>query len=172
MNGRRVRVFLDVDGVINLPFSKEWNADLEVEVPFVKTLANGSVMRRTEEVRLSSTTLTFLKNLSTRADIFWLTGWKDAAPNAFDSIIGMESKGWLNWVMKVEDFFETGKLEAVKAFQDADPTPFVWVDDVATAGLTGEAIGFKDALLIQTNEFTGLTLEHMEMITHFVMKFA
>lgn len=172
MSGRRVRVFLDVDGVINLPFSKEWNADLEVEVPFVKTLANGSVMRRTEDVRLNSTALTFLKSLSAKADIFWLTGWKDAAPNAFDSIIGMESKGWLDWSMKVEDFFETGKLKALQDFQNADPAPFVWVDDIATAGLTGEAIGFKDALLIQTDEFAGLTLEHMEMINHFVMKFA
>lgn len=167
----RVRVFLDVDGVISLPPADGWNADLEVEVPFVKTLPNGSVMRRTEDVRLSSVTLAFLQNLATRADIFWLTGWKDAAPNAFDRVIGMESKGWLDWVMKAEDFFETGKLRALTQFQAADPTPFVWVDDIATAGLTGEAIGFKDSLLIQTDEFKGLTLEHMEMIDHFVTKF-
>lgn len=165
-----IRIFLDVDGVINLPMGLMDDVRGEVHEVTRLTLPNESGRRFPieETISIQHDTLEFFRELPSHVEIWWLTGWRSSASETFDELLGIRSAGWLDWTHApgVNAMNELGK--ALDAFlKDSGTERFIWVDDVATQHelgtniphlrlLTDYTVGFSGRRLRQARDFLGM----------------
>jgi hypothetical protein len=104
------------------------------------------------------------------ADWLWLTSWREKAPALLDPALQVASVGSLDW-----DFSEaTGwnhdlKWLALLADQDANPRPFVWVDDEATRAFDETALLVKvPYLLVKPDPNFGMTRADLDNVREFL----
>lgn len=106
------------------------------------------------------------------ADWLWLTSWKEDAPEFLDPMLGVKSAGALDWdYSKATNFNHALKFVALLADQDANPRPFVWVDDEATVAFDADAfLTPVPHLVVCPDDEVGLTADDLAAITEFVTK--
>jgi hypothetical protein len=68
---------------------------------------------------------------SPHVDLVWLTDWRVSAPYSLDSLLGIESIGFLDWQRKFTDYNQSFKRRAIIEEQEQSPSKFIWVDDRA-----------------------------------------
>jgi hypothetical protein len=159
MVGVRVRLFLDVDGVINaISPTGQWEDLARSTVDRISICWSPSVVR-------------FLNELSSRAEILWLTAWAESAPNLLAPSLGIRpfrvagqptrSPREVWW-----------KHELVQSYWTTDPKPFIWIDD--ELGFFPFVHDWLDqlpptqALAISPPASDGLCPHHLAQITEFV----
>lgn len=132
-------IFLDIDGVINvipprkgnpenLPHLKVWNEWKTVEI-------------LTYPITYSPELIAHLNRISKKAEIVWLTTWREQAVKDFAPVVGLDvfrfidpkgseypwgSMSSFNGVIPEMRWW---KLNGVLEHMDAIGTPFVWLDD-------------------------------------------
>jgi hypothetical protein len=163
------RIFIDVDGVINLPLGQDSAVPCETMTVtrFTQPKPNGRRFPIEQEFSISPETIKLLQDVKAAGvEILWLTGWKTAAPETLDAIIGITSSGWVDWDIDFRDPSEKAKAEALQRFlvQHPGTTKFVWVDDIATQNPLDTSIPH---LRIQTDEASGLTGKDAQAVRDF-----
>jgi hypothetical protein len=155
------RVFLDVDGVLN-PETRKPPGPL---TDWCTSSVDGVT------IRWSPTVAQFISQLAIRAEVMWLTTWEEGAQVHLEPLMGLprlELAGrdtldapWRWW-----------KQDVVTALWEADPRPFVWIDD--DLALFDDALDWltdlpSDRVLpIIPDPTIGLTPAHLDVIDQFV----
>jgi hypothetical protein len=165
-------IYCDVDGVLNV-YSKDNN------------LKSVIARRRTPSVGLylPKVPLRFkwyenianeiVNELAAFVDFKWLTTWNDDAVRIIEPLTGIRSSGFLNYRMRLSEAGSQVKKYAVlKEHQLLNPSPFIWIDDVATKHYREEDwTGHHDHLIIRTNRKLGLTMEHLDSMKDFLKSY-
>ena len=159
-------LYCDVDGVINI--SKHHD---EAVTKFIfRRLPSfvGRIGVVPLRLRWSTYVPDFLTDLS--ANFFWLTTWNHQAVHILEPLLGIKSKGVLDYKMKLREArHQKWKYELLQAHQAKNPTPFIWIDDVATKHYREEDwVNAPQHLVIRPLKHQGITREHMEQITNFM----
>jgi hypothetical protein len=122
-------------------------------------------------IRWSPTVAQFIGQLAGRAEVLWLTTWEDDAQVHLEPLMGLprlelagrdsQEAPWRWW-----------KHDVVTALWEADPRPFVWIDD--HLAFFDDALDWVKglpadrALPIVPDASAGLTPEHLDVIERFV----
>jgi hypothetical protein len=155
----RVRLFLDVDGVLNA----------------VNPTGQWPDLKRARVNRFpicwSPTVVEFFNELSTRVEILWLTTWEERAQELLAPVLGLRA-----FQLAAEDTdplsIHWWKHTVVQQWWENDPRPFIWVDDeLADADSVPEWLGQLpegQALAISPDFNDGLHQAHLDEIHQFV----
>jgi len=158
-----VTLYLDVDGVINTNQNKSFT---DLKLGFATPLDEPD---ESYKMRWSPTIISFLMSLGIR--IVYLSSWKASGPAVLDPLFGLKSDGFLDWDKIPNTYFDFGKLVALKADQEAHPSPFIWIDDIATRNFKNKEwteAGRNDFLVIQTSDRYGLNSKQLDKMADFV----
>lgn len=158
--------YCDVDGVLNIrsrhiPTNSLFRQRVVRRVPFVGVPVRLFLTVNLEVVE----SLTQLP-----VDWFWLTSWNHTVQN-LEEALKVTSAGIIPFWLKVKDVGrEQGKYRLLKKHQTVNPSPFIWVDDVATKNYDPDdwVNHPYPHLVIQPSPKTGLTLEQVEQIKFFL----
>jgi HAD domain in Swiss Army Knife RNA repair proteins len=155
----RVRLFLDVDGVINaLSPTDRWDDLTHSRVDGFPIYWSPTVVR-------------FLNELSSQVEILWLTSWEESAPNLLAPSLGLRPFGLAGR--------QTGAPRAgwwkhgwVESHWARDPKPFIWIDDElgyfsSVQNWLGE-LPINQALAISPDTSDGLCPDHLDQILGFL----
>ena len=165
----RARIFLDIDGVVNL--IDEFGVPSHANRTALLNVIKDNKIVRTEHVHWSSETSEFLRWVNSHGiEIWWLTGWKESARAYWDSLLDVHSSGWVPFDFLPSDFSdwsETGKKIGLRKFlEERERLPFAWVDDIATKTVNDG--DFEEPhLAIATNPHEGLTGKTINEVTKF-----
>lgn len=154
-------VFLDVDGVLN-PEARSPPGPL---VDWCTSNVDGVT------IRWSPTVAQFIGQLASRADVMWLTTWEERALIHLERLMGLP-----RLELAGRDSLDVPrcwwKHDVVAALWEAEPMPFVWIDD--DLALFDDALDWvvglpSDlALPIVPDPSAGLIPEHLDVIDRFV----
>ena len=155
------RVFLDVDGVLN----PEARNPPDPLVDWCTSNVDGVT------IRWSPTVARFIAQQASRADVMWLTTWDEGALAHLEPLMGLP-----RFELAGRDTLDVPlrwwKHDVVAALWEAEPLPFVWIDDDLAlfddaldwvVGLPGD-----QALPIVPDPSAGLTPEHLDVIERFI----
>lgn len=171
--------FLDIDGVVNVipprkgvpPHLKVWEDWRKIEVA-------------TYPINYSPNLIDHLNRISEKADIVWLTTWREEASKDFAPAVGLNEFKFLNH-KGVEDPWGTTssfggspenrwwKMNAVLHHIDTVGTPFIWIDDEMRSSTKKyvRAIAEDDNipnLMFVPFDTRGIDREHIERIDSFI----
>lgn len=170
MQPGRPTLYCDVDGVINIATRKR--EGLNHRIIYRRLPSIGSrLMPVPLRIRWQENLISSLAEL--KVNFFWLTTWNHQAVSILEPLTGIKSHGVLNYKMPLwEAVKQRSKYELLKQHQNVNPSPFIWIDDVATQHYKEE--DFQNApehLVIRTDKRHGITETHLEQITSFVQAF-
>ena len=139
-----LRLYADVDGVLS-PFIKNEEAlashSPQQSVMVEKWTSGGYVTGLMDfqwDEFVASKYVEWSKH--PLVDFVWLTSWRKNAPQALDPLLGVDSLGYLPWDKKFTDYSQTFKGVAVLEDQKANPSSFIWLDDMANVTHDGEPL--------------------------------
>lgn len=162
-----INMILDVDGVFNAHALNAGSPDVRTAtVIFEKPLANSKPMVRDETIKWNHKVASLIAALPVK--IFWLTGWKQNAPERLDALFGFKSSGWIDWDQTPPN--EIGKVVALCEFLAGNPENFVWVDDLATKMIRPDSFPKHKSLIVTPGQALGLDLRNVQLIQDFVRK--
>jgi hypothetical protein len=155
--GDRVRLLLDVDGVLNVAGTpcSDWKEWLAVR-------CRGSTINHSPEVGRAIADL--------GVEIIWLTTWREEANQWIGPLFGWpehpviaigdeEMLSWRSW----------WKLDAAKRLYADSPVPFIWADDeLSDMGEAHDWCREVDGLPIVPRANVGLTRRHLEEMRRYV----
>ena len=157
----KVRVLLDVDGVLNAVHPRSpfvWD-------DYVEDHANRFL------ITYSATVARFFAELAADVEVQWLTTWAELANRFLSPMLGLpdfEVAGSPDW-----DAPAWWKLTIAQRLWERDHTPFVWLDD--DIAFYPEAMDWlatleegRDYLAISSSVDEGLRQEHLDQITSFI----
>lgn len=154
------RLYLDVDGVLNAWQAFRVWGDVE--------RGRATSFNGTWDIIWAPNMVTELNKLD--VELVWATTWRD------DSIYIAKLLGLtlpsrvihpLNGVTSFPSIL--WKWEAIKAEQEADPSPFIWCDDELQAWHDIES---NNKLILSINSYTGITPDDIEQMKSFVASHA
>lgn len=169
-NTRKVHIFCDVDGVINVYPDAPYRLEKSQVAITVEDRAQVFPLHWRKEVT------DFFSEISHNNDVefVWLTTWREYAPKVLDPVWNISSKGFMPWENKLSDYTQMFKGVALDSWAKANPkTPFIWIDDIALK--TWSALTFakrSDVLGIMPYSGDGLTDENLKVIKDFIIKHA
>ena len=159
-------IYCDVDGVINTTQKLENGT---TKIIYRKLPSLGEKLWKIP-LRINWHNHTTLTLAALQVNFYWLTTWNHQAVHILEPLIGIKSTGVIPYRMPLKEARrQYTKYELLKAHQAENPSPFIWIDDVATQHYKKEH--FKDAqphLIIRTNKRLGITPEHLQQIHDFV----
>lgn len=176
-------LFQDIDGVINVLPKNEGNLNklphLRVWGEWRTLEINGYMITYSPEL------ITHLNRISQKANMVWLTTWKEEASRDFAPAVGLDSfpfvapqgeeDAWFSGSASFNEGPENRwwKLNAILEHLDSTGTPFIWVDDELrshTKQILKRKIGKsgKSALMLIPFENTGMTPEQINQIDEFI----
>ncbi len=168
ISSEQVTLYCDIDGVLNIA-GKEF-ADTITKRIFRKVPSVGRFLFPVP-VKLS-----FRKGITDAMSLLpvkwvWLTTWNKYA-GKLEKHSGVKSHETILYHMHI---WETGrqkrKYALLQAHQKANPTPFIWIDDVATKYYKEKDwVGQPDHLIIRPDHKFGITEEHIASMREFVEK--
>ena len=173
-----VRIYLDVDGVINVMPSPNtnglWDAG-QKDVPY-SVLGYGDIIWKKYTLRWRKKVVEWLAEMSRRDDveIWWLTTWNHNAVEQLDALFDIKSSGYVRWGMSPTDYNQYFKCVALQEDQEQSPGPFIWADDVATR-IFNYRTPFgdrEDFFAIQPIDTVGITDENLDKMEKFIQKYA
>lgn len=155
----RVKIYADVDGTLAVgKFHRHLTAEVVVQ-------GHALTIRWRPDVVEPLAALSHLRGI----EWWWLTAWGADAVTLLDPLWGINSAGVIDWAEPFGDWMHVTKRRAVIADQELDPTPFVWMDDVALQKLEeGSPLRRGDSLLISVNDLVGVTLDDVEAVKEFL----
>ena len=157
----RVRVFLDFDGVLN-PESRTPNGPL---VDWRASRVQGV------SVMWSPTIARSISQLSHRVEVLWLTTWQRDAQIHLAPLLELP-RFELAGTYDSDAPWRWWKHDVVTSLWQADPRPFVWIDDDLALFRDAlewvEALPADNALAVAPDPSAGLTPEHLNVIERFV----
>jgi len=153
---QRVKVFLDVDGVLNAVTTKrvpcadwdDWKVTKCDGWPINHSVQMGAALRALD------------------ADFSWLTTWGVEANEFIRPLFG-----WSEFPVLAVPPFEWWKFEAMQLVYDADPSPFIWVDD--DLSYERDAMDWtvdNGGLVISPATRQGLTKNEIEAMAAYIRK--
>jgi hypothetical protein len=163
----KVRLFLDVDGVLNActwsPDPDQWN-DWE----------HGNAQNY--DICYSPTVGKFFTELTQdpRVEILWLTTWEGDANVYISPMLGMPRFPVAGYRPFREKHSGWWKYDIVREWWAKDPIPFVWIDDDLDDGYdcgAGEWARSEGNLTIKPRTAKGLTAEHLIQIQEYIDNF-
>jgi len=166
---QKVQIYCDVDGVINIPPSPHTGNgyDSGALLTIKQNMGYGQTEDIEVEIRWRSFVIDFFREAN--ADFHWLTSWDQNAVDVLDPLLQLNSKGFIPWSKKFSDFSQSFKGRAIEQLQQANPTPFIWIDDIATGNYKRLSFGKrKDILVIQTDPEIGIADEDMTQMAAFI----
>ena len=169
-NTIQATLYCDVDGVINIAAKSAQDTVSKVifrKLPSVgKHLSPVPLKINWRESMVESLALL-------PVSFFWLTTWNHQAVNILEPLTGLRSHGVLPYNMKLREFRrQTNKYGILRAHQELNPTPFIWIDDVATRHYNERHWdGAAEHLVIRPISRFGITDDHLEEIKEFLLKF-
>lgn len=159
MTRKRVRLYLDVDGVINAQMPFGWGR-----------LQNGHGKDSEGyefRIRWAPRMIEELTKLD--VDLVWTTTWRSAAETAIAPLTGLTLPSRVLHPLSGVTTFPSihWKLEALIADQRESPSPFIWVDD---------EIGMRDmfvaealnGLAISANPVIGISVANVEAMQRYI----
>jgi hypothetical protein len=167
----RVRVLLDVDGVLNACRSSGDFGSFVCPEGYVQDTATGFPITYNPAVG------EFLAPLSERAEILWLTTWEELAPKVFGPMLGLPEFEVASWCRTRKG--STDEVDPVwwkwgvaRSLWELDGRPFVWLDDdlrylEPVAAWLG-TIPATHRLAIAPRSHTGLVRADLDRIAAFV----
>lgn len=102
----------------------------------------------------------------------WLTTWNHQAVKIWEPLTGIRSLEVLPYNFKLREFrTHKTKYEILKAHQAANPSPFIWLDDVATKHYNpADWENNPEHLVIRPQKRYGITMDHVERMKEFIVK--
>lgn len=163
-------LYCDVDGVINI-------ATMQLRKFENKIIFRKLPTKAGEKFWAVPLNITWRKQVSTalslmNVNFFWLTTWNHQAVNILEPLTGIKSAGVLDYKMPLrETMSQHSKYLLLKKHQKINPTPFIWIDDVATKHyLKDDFPTTQPHLVIRTQTKQGITDEHITQINEFISK--
>lgn len=171
------RMYLDFDDCIN---AKE--PDHEDIQKFEISIQGSLYLAETNYITFSPTVVNRLESFRTKynVEVVWSTTWNESnhVLKLTDKLGGLEGGRVLPAKLHVEQvppkIWTAWKAEAIIADQEANPLPYIWVDDKATS-LWGEdvlAAVPAESLHVEPNHVTGLTLADLDRMEKFLQNIA
>lgn len=172
-------IFLDIDGVINVippkrgvpPHLKVWNEWRKVEI-------------LSYPINYSPELIGHLNRLSEKAEIVWLTTWREEAVKDFAPIVGLKTFRFINPKGLEDPWGSTAsfsgspenrwwKMNGVLDHIDTTGTPFVWLDDELRSSTKRYVRGIAEDcgvpnLMFIPFETQGIDREHIARIDEFI----
>lgn len=174
-------LYMDFDGVLNFFGSRTAHRKLSGGLGHLRrgdvwaAKAADGELKPTEfggshsfELNWSGELVRKLRALNT--DWLWLTSWKADAPKFLDPRLDVVSDGWLDWEYSAASGWNHAlKFNALLVDQDANPRPFVWLDDEATGAFDADAfLTPVPHLVLRPSELVGLTMGDLLEVIDFV----
>ena len=162
-------LYCDVDGVINIAAKKAQGAASKI---IFRKLP--SVGRHIKPVPLKiQWRESMVANLALLpVNFIWLTTWNEYAVKILEPLTGIQSHSVIDYHMKFKEIGkQTNKYVLLRDHQKAQPTPFIWIDDVATKHYKEEhweELGVPH-LVIRPKRHFGITDDHMSQIDEFIL---
>ena len=101
----------------------------------------------------------------------WLTTWNHQAVRILEPLMGIRSENVLKYDMSWKEFrTHPNKYNLLRLHQAQNPSPFIWIDDVATQHYDiSHWENVQEHLVIRPHKKFGITDDHMEMISEFMI---
>lgn len=170
-NNPKITLYCDVDGVLNITSRR------------AKDLVSRRILRQLPSFGQRFTPVplrirwreTIVNQLSTLPVSFvWLTTWNYQAVRILEPLMGIRSEHVLEYDMTWKEFrTHPNKYNLLRLHQSLNPTPFIWIDDIATQHY--HADHWKDPsqhLVIRPEKKFGITNEHMASISEFTKNYS
>lgn len=165
-----INFYCDIDGVLNIPRRTYRGQSLSKTV-FMKLPTFGRFLTKVplrinwqEEVTSSLASLP--------VHFVWLTAWNNQATKIWEPLTGIVSREVLHYNFTLKEYRNhKSKYELLKNHQISNPSPFIWVDDIATKKYDPTHWEtHADHLVITPDPKYGLTTDHMLNIQAFISK--
>lgn len=177
------KLFLDIDGVINVLPKSEGNLNkrphLRVWGEWKTFVMDGYMITYSPEL------ITHLNRISQKADMVWLTTWNEEASRDFAPAVGLNifpfvapegrDDAWYSGALSFNWLPENRwwKLNAVLEHLHSEDVPFIWVDDYLrshTKQLLKRKmkVSGKSGLMLIPFQNIGMTPEHINQIDEFI----
>lgn len=114
----------------------------------------------------------FVKNILVKhsPNLHWLTTWNDDAVSLIEPLTGIKSTSVIPYHMGLKEVTtQAYKYSLLKEHQTQNPTPFIWIDDIATKNYREEDwVQHPAHLVIQPMTKYGLTIKDIEKMEIFI----
>lgn len=166
-----VTIYCDVDGVLNV--RRKSSGHMAEKIARKLPLLLGRVLPR---VRLwfrwqEEIILKFVEQVKTSESMFvWLTTWNHEAVSTIEPLTGLVSNEVLEYKMRFSELTnQRHKYALLKKHQAVNPSPFIWIDDVATRSYRADDWSADHPhLIIRPHSAFGISTSDIEKITNFI----
>lgn len=168
-NKPKPALYCDVDGVLNIASRT------------TKSITSKVILRQLPSIgqRLAPVPLRIRWRESVVAQLavlpvsfIWLTTWNYQAVRILEPLMGIRSEHVLEYDMNWKEFrTHPNKYNLLRLHQSQAPSPFIWIDDVATQHY--DASHWPDSsqhLVLRPHKKFGITDDHMKSIGEFISK--
>lgn len=109
-------------------------------------------------------------NTLSGAKKYILSTWNEQGRTVLEETMGLKSFEHIPYRMPFKDIGnQSTKYELLKQHQKQNPSPFVWIDDVATKNFKEEEWeGYYPHLIIRPNAYVGVTVEDLIKVKKFI----
>lgn len=175
-------IFLDIDGVVNIVSKRQGNLD---KLPHLR------VWNKWETIEVTSYPITYspelvshLNRISEKAEIVWLTTWKEEAVNDFAPAVGLNDFRLIDPTGATDPWGTAAsfkgnpenrwwKLNGVLEHITSTGAPFVWIDDELRSPMRNYVKQVASSfnvpnLLFVPYETMGIDSEHINRIDEFI----
>lgn len=163
-----VNFYCDVDGVLNVP-RKSYRSGVRTQIIFMKLPTLGKYFTKVPyRITWQSEVTDVLAGLPVH--FVWLTAWNQQATKIWEPLTGIQSREVLHYNFRLREMkTHVSKYSLLQAHQRDNPSPFVWVDDIATKQYDeADWEGHNSHLVIRPDPKFGLTVDHIAQVQDFI----
>jgi len=161
--------YCDVDGVLNLRKHSAPKSLVKKIVWKKYSLQNGSGVPMFHLLKYDPIVVEEISQLP--VELVWLSAWNKYARTILEPLTSLVSTRVLEYRLTMKDLrTEKGKYVLLVADQKQNPSPFIWVDNVATKNFVpADWVNHPYPYLVITpHSHYGLTVKHIEEIKFFL----
>lgn len=163
-------LYCDIDGVLNI--DAKVVADAAKKIVFRKVPFGRYFSPLPTRLNYRPDIISSMRDLQT--SLYWLSAWNQYAVKVLEPITLLKSEGVLHYKMGIKDIGkEHGKYLLLREHQEVNPSPFIWLDNLATRNYEPrDWENFQHPhLVIRPSTRFGLTDDHMSKIKEFTRQF-
>ena len=163
-----IHFYCDVDGVLNVP-RRSYTTGMKSQIIFMKLPTLGKYFTKIPlRINWQEEITDLLAGLP--VNFVWLTAWNNQAAKIWEPITGIQSREVLHYNFKLREIRNhVSKYSLLKNHQRNNPSPFIWVDDIATKQYNPADWEYQNShLVITPDPKYGLTIDHTEKVQEFI----